>query len=336
MNDTSPQPPHNPAASLLSSHFTVYLFFPMDIRKSAVRHTKTACFPCRHSKRRCDKSLPACQLCIRKGVECSYPTRRAQKYIVLPQSSETSQTAVPTRDNSTTSGITRSSESISLEREGSLEVPTDIVQSFATATAIQFIAPRIFRDAHLEIPRVNIAIPKDVAAHVGDLGQIRDIYATFSSQAVIWTPVIFRKNFFNIALNPLSPRRIEGVLMCLCMKLNCTPAPSYQDDGKRTLYRIVKEFYAEVEATGTMSICILQSALLIAVYETGNAIYPAAYMTVGSCARYGIALGLDKLMVSLTGEGNFGKPWMEIEEMRRVWWGILILDRYDSSCRWHG
>lgn len=211
-----------------------------------------------------------------------------------------------------------------------MEAPpaTDVVQSFATATAIQFIAPRIFRDAHLEIPRVNIAIPKDVAAHVGDLGQIRDIYATFSSQAVIWTPVIFRKNFFNIALNPLSPRRVEGVLMCLCMKLYCTSAPSFEDDGKRTLYKMAKEFYAEVEATGIMSVCILQSALLIAVYEIGNAIYPAAYMTVGSCARYGVALGLDKLTVSLTGEGNLGKPWMEIEEMRRVWWGILILDRY--------
>jgi hypothetical protein len=303
----------------------------MDLKKRAGRNARTACFPCRHSKRRCDKSLPACQLCIRKGVDCSYPTRRAQKYVVLPQSSEASQITASTRDNSINSGVTRSSKSDSLEREGSLEAShaaTGVVQSFATATAIQFIAPRIFRDAHLEIPRVNIAIPKDVAAQVGDFGQIRDIYATFSSQAEIWTPVIFRKNFFNIALNPLSPRRIEGVLMCLCMKLSCTSAPSYEDDGKRTLYKMIKDFYAEVEATGIMSICVLQSALLIAVYEIGNAIYPAAYMTVGSCARYGIALGLDKLMGNLTGEGNLGKPWMEIEEMRRVWWGILILDRY--------
>ncbi|KAH8123007.1 hypothetical protein FP744_10007147 [Trichoderma asperellum] len=303
----------------------------MDLMKGAGRYTRTACFPCRHSKRRCDKSLPACQLCIRKGVECSYPTRRAQKYVVLPQSRETPQTTAPARDDSITSRVTRSSESVSLDRELSSEAShasAGIVQSFATATAIQFIAPGIFRDAHLEIPRVNIGIPKDVAAQVGDLGQIRDIYTTFSSQAVIWTPVIFRKNFFNIALNPLSPRRTEGILMCLCMKLYCTPAPSYEDDGKRTLYKMVKEFYAKVEATGIMSICILQSALLIAVYEIGNAIYPAAYMTVGSCARYGVALGLDKLMINLTGEGNLGKPWMEIEEMRRVWWGVLILDRF--------
>lgn len=243
---------------------------------------------------------------------------------------------MPTRDNSIANRVTRSSESVSQGREESLEVShaaTGIAQSFATATAIQFIAPRIFRDAHLEIPRVNIAIPKDVAAHVGDYEQIRDIYATFSSQAVIWTPVVFRKNFFNIALNPLSPRRTEGVLMCLCMKLYCTPAPSYEDDGKRTLYKMVKEFYAEIEATGIMSVCILQSALLIAVYEIGNAIYPAAYMTVGSCARYGVALGLDKLLVNLTGEGNLGKLWMEMEEMRRVWWGVLILDRY-AILRW--
>ena len=33
----------------------------------------TTCFPCRRSRRRCDRSLPICQLCIRKGTGCRYP-----------------------------------------------------------------------------------------------------------------------------------------------------------------------------------------------------------------------------------------------------------------------
>jgi hypothetical protein len=249
---------------------------------------------------------------------------------VLPDTNETATANAAPRDDSFTNITTRSSDSVSLGRESSSEASytaTATTQSFATATAIQFIAPGIFRDAHLEIPRVNIAIPSEVATYIGDFEQIRDISATFFSQAAVWTPIIFRKNLFNIALNPLSPRRIEGILLSLCMKLYCTPTTLHDEDGKNTLYKVVKEFYSEVEATRTMSVCILQSAILIAIYEIGHAIYPAAYLTVGNCARYGIALGLDKLLVDLTGEGNLGRPWMEIEEMRRVWWGVLILDR---------
>lgn len=294
----------------------------MEPPQPAARYTQTACFPCRHSKRRCDKSLPSCRLCSRKGVECCYPKRRAQKYVVLPESHETANVG----DDSSASRAARSDRSIESPFEASYATPTTI-QSFCTATAIQFIAPRIFREAHLEIPRVNIAIPSDVAAHTGEFEQIRDISAAFFSQAVIWTPVIFRKNFFNIALNPLSPRRTEGILLSLCMKLYCTPATQDDRDGKTALYKATKEFYSQVEATGIMSVCIMQSAILIAIYEIGHAIYPAAYLTVGACARYGVALGLDKLLVDLMGEDNLGRPWMEIEEMRRTWWGILILDR---------
>ncbi|KAL7930697.1 hypothetical protein V8C35DRAFT_311975 [Trichoderma chlorosporum] len=293
---------------------------------------RISCFPCRHSKRRCDKSLPACQLCIRKGVDCYYPERRAQKYVVLPGSHDTISDNVSARNDLSIINTAESDRSREWVQPSPLEAsyatPSSTMKSFGTATAIQFIAPTIFREANLEIPRVNIAIPSDVAALTGEFEQIRNISATFFSQVVIWNPVIFRKNFFNIALNPLSPRRAEGILLSLCMKLYCTASSQDDSDGRTALYKTTKQFYCQVEATGIMSVCILQSAILIAVYEIGHAIYPAAYLTVGACARYGIALGLDKLLVDLTGENNAGKSWMEIEEMRRVWWGILILDRF--------
>ena len=42
--------------------------------------------------------------------------------------------------------------------------------------------------------------------------------------------------------------------------------------------------------------------ILTAIYEYAHAIYPAAYITIGTCARYGL-------------------------ERRRFWWAIVILDR---------
>lgn len=189
------------------------------------------------------------------------------------------------------------------------------------------MAPDVFREAQLETSRLNTAIPSDVAAYVGDSRQIRDMAITFFSSSASWMPIICRKQFFGTVLNPLSPPRLELVLLFLCMKLFCTPLPSDVGDGQTTLYATTKRFCSEVEATGVMSIRVLQAALLIASYETGHAIYPAAYFTVGACARYGTAIGSDKLMTDHIGDGKLGQSWIEIEEMRRAWWGVLILDR---------
>ncbi|KAM6506559.1 hypothetical protein FSOLCH5_013533 [Fusarium solani] len=66
--------------------------------------------------------------------------------------------------------------------------------------------------------------------------------------------------------------------------------------------------------------------ILVALYEYSQAIYPAAWMTVGACARYADLLGITSdredwdLMDKCT-------TWTEAEERRRVWWGIYTLDR---------
>ncbi|KAF5013096.1 hypothetical protein F66182_15216, partial [Fusarium sp. NRRL 66182] len=76
------------------------------------------------------------------------------------------------------------------------------------------------------------------------------------------------------------------------------------------------------------------AGILIAIFEIGDAIYPAAYLTVGACARYGVALGLDKINQDrMGGDHNRAVSWMEIEEKRRAWWGILILDRISVLIR---
>lgn len=64
--------------------------------------------------------------------------------------------------------------------------------------------------------------------------------------------------------------------------------------------------------------------VLIALYEIGHGIYPSAYVSIGTCARYGLALGLDR---ELNVFDNSPRRWIELEEKRRAWWAVLILDR---------
>lgn len=69
---------------------------------------------------------------------------------------------------------------------------------------------------------------------------------------------------------------------------------------------------------------ILQSMILLAVYELGHGIYPAAYLNIGSCARYAVALGLDRDMLVWD---HSDSGWGAMEEKHRAWWAIVILER---------
>jgi hypothetical protein len=67
--------------------------------------------------------------------------------------------------------------------------------------------------------------------------------------------------------------------------------------------------------------------VLLALYELGHGIYPAAYLTKkGTCARYAYALGIGACSLK-----NKRKVLTRVEiEEQRVWWSIVILDQFVS------
>lgn len=71
-----------------------------------------------------------------------------------------------------------------------------------------------------------------------------------------------------------------------------SPSPATSPNSAPQLYDKAKRCLQFLEGSGVMSIRLLQAFLLLALYETGNAIYPAAFLTVGHCARMGHALGI--------------------------------------------
>ncbi|KAI6757060.1 hypothetical protein HG530_011658 [Fusarium avenaceum] len=284
------------------------------------RLARTSCFSCRRSKRRCDKTLPACQLCSRRGLECSYPSRRGQTEASAPDSSHGTRS---------TTALVRTGSALD---NGQTELHSgrtiDIPPSFARTAAIKFIDPNLFRDAWLEVPRLNLVIPDDVTFQLGDSQQVRDTTSKFFRLTRSWMPIVNRKRHVAAVLNPLTPCRRPAALLALCMKLCCLPVLDNNGAERTSLYRLAKRFYSDVESTEDLSVQVLQAAICIAIFEIGDAIYPAAYLTVGVCARYGIAMGLDHVNKERESGDNRAASWMEVEEARRVWWGILVLDRF--------
>uniref|UniRef100_A0A093V036 Putative transcriptional regulatory protein PB1A11.04c n=1 Tax=Talaromyces marneffei PM1 TaxID=1077442 RepID=A0A093V036_TALMA len=272
---------------------------------AGIELARHACLPCRRSKRRCDRKLPSCDLCIKKDTDCNYPGARTSE-----------------RDSRTVYSQTPDSQSS----------PETVRSCNTEASAVYFLAPHLFRQAQLELPRSDFPIPAEVSSLIGDASSIREIAKTFFSTIHLWLPIIFKKGFFVSMLNPWTQRQTELSLLALCMKL-CNTAPSEDDGSNNFLYRTAKRFHHEVVTAGVLSTHVLQAGLLIALYEMGHAMYPAAYLTVGACSRYGLALGIQQncYPTSAADDGlemRGQRSWNEVEENRRVWWAVLTFDRF--------
>jgi len=73
------------------------------------------------------------------------------------------------------------------------------------------------------------------------------------------------------------------------VRLVITPA---DEVGDGSLYSLAKHFLAALERESIVSLLCFQAVVLIALYEYSHAMYPAAWMTIGACARYADMLGL--------------------------------------------
>ena len=290
----------------------------MSVQQPPARLARGSCLPCKLSKRRCSKRLPQCDLCVRKEIDCSYPGRRERRVPYPAPSGWTPDTPSPGSDRHLH------------DRAPSYSYPSPSAgPAECSNAAIYFIEPRVFHAARLELPRRELPVPRDVASVLGDTSSVRNIASEFFRRIHAWMPIVSKREFFAHLLNPLAGRRTELCLLALCMRLSCPEIGGRTQDGREwdDIYRTAKRYHFEVESTGLLSISVLQSAILIAIHEIGQAVYPAAFLTIGACARYGTALGLDKIGSSPMGDQGEKLSWDQIEERRRVWWAVLMLDR---------
>lgn len=216
----------------------------------------------------------------------------------------------------------------SLERDQSTSCENISHSSRSSLSAIYFLDVAAFRRARLSLQQVELPCIKDVTDMVGTTSSIHATAKTFFQKVHLWMPIISKSRFYQHLLHPLSQRQTELSLLVLSMRLISSSFSSSDD----LTYQTAKRLYSETVSAGILSIDILQAGLLIALYEVGHAIYPAAFLSVGTCARYGVALEVDK---AISHSELPHLPWNDVEERRRVWWAILVLDRSVCSSPHH-
>ncbi|KAF1990128.1 hypothetical protein K402DRAFT_418204 [Aulographum hederae CBS 113979] len=105
--------------------------------------------------------------------------------------------------------------------------------------------------------------------------------------------------------------------------------PSKATGVKSPLYIAVKNLIGSIEITERLSLNLLHCKILIAFYEIGHGLQTAAYTSIAACARIARVLGLHR------------KRWrksapecelVDLEEEKRMWWAIVIMDRFIGLC----
>lgn len=187
-----------------------------------------------------------------------------------------------------------------------------------------FLDADLFEETLLTLPQPPTTGLSLTSVNIDDTADRRATIAAYFETIHHWMPIVSKRLFNSTLLNPTEFNRTDNVLLYLCMKLIIWMPRDASEDARTNLYFEAKNLHLDLEVSGYLTCKLLQSGILIALYEIGHGIYPAAYMSVGSCIRYANALGIrgDESI-----ETTHQKQWLEMEERRRIWWALVILER---------
>lgn len=189
-----------------------------------------------------------------------------------------------------------------------------------------FLEGEMFAEGRMTILKPDLKVPNDVAATLGSVVDLQDIVERYFENVHLWLPFVSKKRMQLTLSNPKLNLTADLALLLLCMKLITQSSHGNPQAAQTPLYSLAKRQITFVESGALLSLQLLQATILTAAYEIGHAIYPAAYLTTGHCARLGHLLGLNDRHAVPQMLRRSG-AWAEIEETRRCWWACMLLDR---------
>ncbi|KAE8308056.1 hypothetical protein BDV41DRAFT_583933 [Aspergillus transmontanensis] len=247
---------------------------------------ENACAACRDQKRGCDKMLPSCGRC----------TRYCNASLTMDNFNR------PCNYLWHSAADVSPSEGLTFLLRLELDNPT------VPSLDIDLLYVNMLHQAQEE--------------HSSTFTRVMEEYLSYYQS---WLPVVmerpFRKRLERLGHQP----RAETALLALGILLVVQGGlPDRATNPSHRNYILCKELYAVLQLRRAPSLQLVQSGLLIALYETGISSSGAASLTIASCARLGYSMKLN------IDDGNAYEDylsWEAAEERRRVWTGIYLLDR---------
>ncbi|KAK4191818.1 hypothetical protein QBC35DRAFT_486036 [Podospora australis] len=257
-----------------------------------VAKASRVCLNCKRKKKRCDKALPRCGRCAESMQACQHeedllPGASTPVYSLFP--------GAPSPIGSV-GHIPRQSPQSWIGPRPSL------LGSIRSAETIDFLAFQSLHDVLENRQGVEFAV------------------SAFFQDPSTWFTIVDRVSFeINLADLWTTPSAETSVLV-LCM--NLITQPQVHDAA---VYQSIKALLSLITSSRPMSITLMQAELLVAGYETFNALQQQqAYLTIGRCFQMSRAFGWHQ-----------GSYW-SLEKMTShpktlklhsiLWWATVYLD----------
>ncbi|KAG9784272.1 hypothetical protein KCU88_g2853, partial [Aureobasidium melanogenum] len=273
-----------------------------------------ACQTCKARKRGCDKRLPDCGYCSRRGLVCRYDTPelngRGAAWVMY--------TCTPGPSQVLTGG------SLSLPAPSPRSAASSW-QSLFGCTSLATSRAALDGTVHAEVAR--LLSPWDLSDLIDEraLGNLDRCLPVVSPQLLCATATEAR-----LAAQP-PPADFSLLLLAIrLLVLPPRPACPGHEASSDEIYQFIKILLAQVQAVAGVSTRLVQAALLACAYEHASDRRDAACVSIAACARMALVLGIDQdpepRLKSLLAHEESASVQGVLEGWN-VWWGIVILER---------
>ncbi|KAI0155265.1 hypothetical protein GGR57DRAFT_93086 [Xylariaceae sp. FL1272] len=270
-------------------------------------HAAQVCLACKARKKKCNKALPRCNFCTRKGLSCRYT--ELPKHRPVPQSRSFF-------DKDTRRNVFSAPES-----------------NFTGAI-------------YVELASSEANISAQVLRLIRETGQFpEDICTRYFDCTHHCLPVISQERFQRslVALGS-TPSVGFSMLLLSILLLTSTPRPdpsiSPQSNTRKidrvSLYLTARALFAQVQALYTPTKRLIQAGLLLSMYEYVQGRPDAAITSLAGCARMAYAHCGNKpahLPTETSKEQHISRLETDreyrlgVEEATTTWWGLVICER---------
>ncbi|KAI1632203.1 hypothetical protein F4809DRAFT_656731 [Biscogniauxia mediterranea] len=266
------------------------------------RKARFACNACRE--------LPSCTLCIRLEKKCEYPPRALGSHHHR-RSAPDDPTAIDL-DNRR-SGSSSNSSSGMLAADPRLSSPAPETQQPQLRTCENFPVMYFLDSETCVKPLSPTEALYPTAASAQPTPEAQAVFEAYFSSVHTWLPILSKKRIQRILVDASAAADNSSIhsLLFQYMRLLASPAPA-SGASTATPYQVARESLMRAEAAHLPSLALLQSAILLTVYEIAHGVYPAAYLRVGHAAQL----------------FRETRTWNGREEERRAWWAVFCLDRF--------
>ncbi|CEJ54616.1 hypothetical protein PMG11_00919 [Penicillium brasilianum] len=279
-----------------------------------------ACVSCKSSKKKCDKTLPMCNRCSRLCLICTYDDAaeaRAGDFTSTFQAVfdrlERLESHVFASEEDRPTAAPDQCTPPSIERQGDDRSDWQLRPSLLQPSYLKLIVAmnlsKILDDRHTSVRAMGEKY----------LSVIHNYAPVISKERLEW------RTQESEALDPNTPFLIFILSIILLTEEPVEKFVSSDTASPPDLYRTCKHIHTLYMSFNKPCIEMIQSGVLIALYEHAQCMGSQAYLTIGTCARMAGAIGLLSATSSVSSSSKLGNS---TEEETNILLGIYILDRH--------